>query len=230
MNLKQVIKKVLDEQVWALNQTPDTELPSDVKPAKFTPTQPKKDPKETTKTIERVEIGWSSPDKDIVALSGCPGSVEYYKNIGFSIEGKCPNFKISGWGFPLIKSQIKQPTGNQVFGAPRSGGKRKHDGVDFSAVEGTDIYSVRNGKVKKSGDIGGNCGTGVILTLDNNYTTVYCHMSKTNVPTGSDVKVGQKIGEVGSTGHSDGSHLHIKIQTPSGQPIDSWSSIYSQLV
>ena len=225
MNLRKTIKKVLSEQEWAWNPESEPVKSGAAKPPKVTQQKPEK-----STNSESVEIGWSSPDKDIVDLLGCPGSVEYYKNIGFSIEGECPNFKISGWGFPLIKSQIKQPTGNQVFGAPRSGGKRKHDGVDFSAVEGTDIYSVRNGKVKKSGDIGGNCGTGVILTLDNNYTTVYCHMSKTNVPTGSDVKVGQKIGEVGSTGHSDGSHLHIKIQTPSGQPIDSWSSIYSQLV
>jgi len=101
MNLKRIIKKVLDEQVWALNQTPDTELPSDVKPAKFTPTQTKKDPKETTKTIERVEIGWTKPDQDIIdwskeklAAYKYPRHVEFINSLPRTSIGKPDRKKI----------------------------------------------------------------------------------------------------------------------------------------
>ena len=236
MNLKQTIKKVLDEQVWALNQTPDTELPSDVKPAKFTPTQTKKGPKEKTKTIERVEIGWTKPDQDIIDLLGCDEAVKYYKNLGFQLEGACPNFKISGWGLPLPKQYIKTPDNTRKYGASRPVGCtsncKDHEGVDYQAPNGTSVYATKGGKVIDSHmltqqeiDAGNHCGPGQLIIQSGNYTIIHCHLSKLDVTKGQDVVIGQKIGEVGE------GHLHIEIDKGGDRKgFDNWTEIYSKLV
>ena len=85
-----------------------------------------------------------------------------------------------------------------------------HEGMDFTAPVGTDIYATGEGRVVLAGwkQGFGNC---IIIDHGFNYQTLYGHMSKLHVTNGQKVVRGEVIGEVGSTGKSTGPHLHYEV-------------------
>jgi murein DD-endopeptidase MepM/ murein hydrolase activator NlpD len=93
-----------------------------------------------------------------------------------------------------------------------------HPGIDFRGAKGDEAHCTANGRVVFAGWYGGygNC---VRIAHANNYETLYGHLSRITVKVGQDVVVGQKIGEVGSTGHSTGAHLHYEIRL-NGKPVN----------
>jgi len=86
-----------------------------------------------------------------------------------------------------------------------------HPGIDFRGKKGDPAKCTANGKVVFAGRYGGygNC---VRIAHIDNYETLYGHLSRISVKVGQEVVVGQKIGEIGSTGHSTGNHLHYEIR------------------
>lgn len=93
---------------------------------------------------------------------------------------------------------------------PILGYRRMHAGMDFRARRGTPIVAVTDGRVLSAGRAGG-CGITVKLQHANGLQTRYCHMSRMAVNRGANVKRGQVIGYVGSTGLSTGPHLHYEM-------------------
>lgn len=85
-----------------------------------------------------------------------------------------------------------------------------HTGLDIGSPTGTSIRAAMAGRVSAVGsdDILGNY---VVLTHHSGYRTLYAHMSAVGVKTGAYVKTGDRIGAVGSTGHSTGPHLHFTV-------------------
>lgn len=93
---------------------------------------------------------------------------------------------------------------------PILGYRRMHAGVDFSAGYGTPIVAVSDGRVASAGRAGG-CGVAVKVAHGGGLATRYCHMSRMAVSSGQNVRRGQVIGYVGSTGLSTGAHLHYEM-------------------
>ncbi|MBV7258551.1 M23 family metallopeptidase [Erythrobacter sp. WH158] len=93
---------------------------------------------------------------------------------------------------------------------PILGYRRMHSGLDFRARRGTPIVAVTDGTVASAGRAGG-CGNAVKLNHGGNLSTRYCHMSRMAVSRGQQVRRGQVIGYVGSTGLSTGPHLHYEM-------------------
>jgi len=93
---------------------------------------------------------------------------------------------------------------------PILGYMRMHAGVDFQARYGTPIVAVSDGRVRSAGRAGG-CGIAVMLDHGGGLSTRYCHMSRMAVAPGMNVRRGQVIGYVGSTGLSTGAHLHYEM-------------------
>jgi lipoprotein NlpD len=89
---------------------------------------------------------------------------------------------------------------------------RKHEGIDIAAPKGTPIYSAAAGKVVFSGWGPTGYGKMVIIKHQHHLTTVYAHNSKILVKEGTQVKQGQKISLMGSTGRSSGPHLHFEVR------------------
>lgn len=85
-----------------------------------------------------------------------------------------------------------------------------HAGLDMPAQTGTKVYATADGKVEFSGNKEGygNC---IDINHGYNYKTRYAHLSKILVPSGKNVKRGELIGLVGSTGKSTGPHLHYEV-------------------
>jgi murein DD-endopeptidase MepM/ murein hydrolase activator NlpD len=90
---------------------------------------------------------------------------------------------------------------------------KMHTGVDWAAPSGTPIYAAGNGVVEKEGWESGY-GKFVLIRHHNGYETAYGHMSAyaSGIHEGDNVRQGQVIGFVGSTGLSTGSHLHFEIR------------------
>lgn len=86
---------------------------------------------------------------------------------------------------------------------------REHDGIDIPAPEGTPVFAVRDGSVDWDRSKG---GYGICVVLNHrDCRTLYAHLSGVAVKSGDEVKAGQVIGYVGSTGDSTGPHLHFSV-------------------
>ena len=86
-----------------------------------------------------------------------------------------------------------------------------HEAVDISGTgHGSPIYAANDGvvEVAKYHSMNGNY---IIINHNNGYYTIYSHLSKLGVKEGEIVSIGQKIGAMGSTGFSTGTHLHFGI-------------------
>lgn len=86
-----------------------------------------------------------------------------------------------------------------------------HAGLDIALPSGTPIVAVRNGQVTFSGWNGGY-GRMVSIKHTDGYTSLYGHMQRFIVSNGQQVRAGQTIGFVGSTGYSTGPHLHFELR------------------
>jgi len=93
-----------------------------------------------------------------------------------------------------------------------------HAGIDLADPEGTPFKAVHTGQVTQAGYWG---AYGYSITVKNADGTevIYAHARRLLVKAGDKVKAGQVIGEVGNTGASYGTHLHLEIHV-NGQPTD----------
>jgi len=94
-----------------------------------------------------------------------------------------------------------------------------HTGLDFAAPSGTPIRAVTNGVVTSAG-FDGAYGNKTVITLEDGTELWFCHQSSFNVSSGDEVRTGEIIGYVGSTGHVTGPHLHLEVRPGGGDPVD----------
>jgi len=94
---------------------------------------------------------------------------------------------------------------------PFTGGGAFHPGLDFKGAYGAPIHAAAEGRVSFVGQIRGY-GNVVEISHGNGLLTRYAHMSKTMATTGEQVKAGDVIGAIGSTGRSTGPHLHFEVR------------------
>jgi murein DD-endopeptidase MepM/ murein hydrolase activator NlpD len=93
-----------------------------------------------------------------------------------------------------------------------------HTGIDFRAEIGDPILATANGTVTVAGWSGGY-GRMVEVEHGNGIVTRYGHMSEIDVKVGQQVRIGQTLGKVGTTGRSTGPHLHYETRID-GEPVD----------
>src|SRR6202166_1526023 len=117
------------------------------------------------------------------------------------------------------KFLVRKPVNNAImrsgFGSRRHpilGYVKMHTGVDWATAYGTPIFASGNGVVEVAG-VEGGYGKYVRLKHNNGYETAYGHMSAfaKGLEVGKQVRQGQIIGFVGSTGQSTGAHVHYEI-------------------
>lgn len=98
-----------------------------------------------------------------------------------------------------------------------------HNGVDLAAPAGSNILAAYDGEVV-SASYTGAMGNYVMLDHGGGLYTVYMHASKLNVKEGQEVKRGDVIAFVGSTGRSTGNHLHFSVRV-NGEYVSPWNYI-----
>ncbi len=160
---------------------------------------------EEEESIEK-DIQYSKQIIDFYLKAGCKES----DDINSCVRGQLPaDTKFwrplqSGTMWSTWYSDVLTGTGGRC---------RSHAGVDIAAPGGTPIYAVAAGKVSVT-EYSDGYGKKVVIQHNINgkiYTTLYGHMSRINVKKGDVVTKDSIIGYVGSTGNSQGNHLHLNV-------------------
>ena len=94
---------------------------------------------------------------------------------------------------------------------PIEGEERFHYGVDLAADTGTEVDCFADGTVTVVGE-SSSYGKYCMVAHEGGYSTLYAHCSRITVSSGSTVRQGAKIAEVGETGIATGPHLHFELQ------------------
>lgn len=120
--------------------------------------------------------------------------------------------KVFDW--PVDESRLSR---GYFLKDPRGRKKRPHLGIDLANRRGTAIYASHTGRVIYVGS--GFRGYGRMIMIEGpsgDYATLYAHLAKAKVKQGLWVKQGDRIGDMGNTGRSTGTHLHFEIRTLQG--------------
>jgi len=103
---------------------------------------------------------------------------------------------------------------------------KMHTGIDIGADKGASIVAANSGTVIMAQyDKSGGYGNMVVIDHGSGITTLYAHASTLCVKVGAEVKAGEVIAKVGSTGLSTGNHLHFEVRV-NGEPQNPLSSSY----
>lgn len=105
------------------------------------------------------------------------------------------------------------------FGAEGPLWSADHTGQDFSAPWGAPIFAMRGARITEVG-YAGAYGLRTVLELKDGTELWYCHQSLALVEEGDQVKRGESVGLVGSSGNSTGPHLHLEVRPGGGDPVD----------
>lgn len=100
----------------------------------------------------------------------------------------------------------------QEFGVPHWPYQETHTGIDIAANTGTPVTVFMEGRVIEVKDDGGGYGMKVVVDHGHNIHAIYAHLSAFATEVGTNVKPGDVIGEIGSTGLSEGPHLHLEMR------------------
>lgn len=100
---------------------------------------------------------------------------------------------------------------------------RLHAGIDLAGAYGTPIYATADGVVTHAGWENGY-GNMVEITHPYGIKTRFGHLSAVKVSVGEKVSRGDRIGDMGSTGRSTGTHLHYEVRI-GGEPVNPISFI-----
>jgi murein DD-endopeptidase MepM/ murein hydrolase activator NlpD len=110
----------------------------------------------------------------------------------------------------------------QGWGAPRDGGRRRHQGIDLLASAGTPVVAVASGQITRLSNRDRGRG-GISLWLRDRRGTAYyyAHNQHNLVRLGQRVRAGQLLARVGATGNARGGppHLHFQIHPNGGRPV-----------
>jgi murein DD-endopeptidase MepM/ murein hydrolase activator NlpD len=121
--------------------------------------------------------------------------------------------------WPQPDPSLESPFAWPVVGEITQGYSEEHQALDLGAPYGSPVYAGKAGTVTHSGWARTGYGYTVILDHGGGVQSLYSHMKGTWVTVGQKVERGQLIGEVGSTGHSSGPHVHFEIRVD-GERVD----------
>ncbi|WP_017672715.1 peptidoglycan DD-metalloendopeptidase family protein [Blastomonas sp. AAP53] len=94
---------------------------------------------------------------------------------------------------------------------PFTGAAALHSGIDFKGAHGSAILAAAQGKVVYAG-VKSGYGNCVEVAHGNGLVTRYAHLSSIGVRPGQKVGKGERLGGMGSTGRSTGTHLHFEVR------------------
>ncbi len=112
---------------------------------------------------------------------------------------------------PLANCLLTQAYGETSF-AKKAYKSGFHNGVDLRAPLGTPVYAADDGTIMTTGNNGRvQYGRYVVIRHVNGLATLYAHLSRIDIESGTSVKRGEVIGYSGNTGYSTGPHLHFGV-------------------
>ncbi len=123
-------------------------------------------------------------------------------------------YRIAAFKTPFampVTSAFRFTSGFGARNDPKGAGTRMHEGTDFAGGYGTPIYATADGTISFA-DWDGGYGRMVKIQHDYGIETRYAHLSQIRVEQGQRVSRGDRIGDMGNSGRSTGTHLHYEIR------------------
>jgi murein DD-endopeptidase MepM/ murein hydrolase activator NlpD len=169
----------------------------------------------TDRLLEQIKRGYSGQGGALSPISYMPGggldvvdpTIDRANNILNQLD-KLNIYRIAAEKAPFampVKGTFRFTSG---YG-PRWG--QMHRGTDFAAKSGSPIYATADGVVTRA-EWGGGYGRVVYIKHAFGIETRYAHMAKIRVKKGQRVSRGQRIGDMGNSGRSTGTHLHYEVR------------------
>ncbi|HMO68273.1 MAG TPA: M23 family metallopeptidase [Novosphingobium sp.] len=168
--------------------------------------------------FRRLFSDWQDQDKPALAAAARPA-------VSTPLGGARQGVSIPSL-MPVSGVNLSSGFGMRIH--PVLGSRRAHNGVDLAAPTGTPIYAAADGTVSKV-EWFSSYGLYVALEHGGEIQTRYGHMSRINVQPGQQVRKGDVIGFVGSTGRSTGPHLHYEVRI-AGAPVNPIPYMQSEAV
>jgi murein DD-endopeptidase MepM/ murein hydrolase activator NlpD len=157
--------------------------------------------------LEAVDTSYSG-DIDIDNLMGeLQKNVERVDEIKDYLRIQKDLYLATPKGYP-VGGRISSSYGKRI--SPFSGERDVHSGIDISATPGTPVEATADGVVSYSGWTP-QSGYLVVIEHGCGFTTAYAHNKRNLVKIGQQVKRGDTIGYVGSSGRSTGPHVHYEV-------------------
>lgn len=150
--------------------------------------------------MKRIEAEMKRREEEAKKKAEAEGKTYTVSNLGnISFMWPCPS-----------SSRITSDYGDRE--SPIEGASSDHQGIDIGASTGADILAAADGQVVIA-TYSYSAGNYIMIDHGGGVSTVYMHCSQLLVSKGADVKKGQTIAKVGSTGYSTGPHLHFGIRS-----------------
>jgi murein DD-endopeptidase MepM/ murein hydrolase activator NlpD len=112
--------------------------------------------------------------------------------------------------------------GNRMNPFSDEGAREFHPGVDISAPTGTPVKATAAGIVIEARYTTGGYGRLVVIDHGGGYQTYYAHLSRIAVQMGQQIRRGETVGAVGSSGRTTAPHLHYEVRT-GGNPVNPYA-------
>jgi murein DD-endopeptidase MepM/ murein hydrolase activator NlpD len=178
------------------------------------------------------EAGMSPDDLIGAVREGYSGQGGPLTPISFSTSGAAPTaeelranailtgldrmnmYRIAAFKLPFampVKDSFRWTSGFGYRKDPKGYGTRMHEGTDMAGSYGTPIYATADGVITHAGWDGGY-GRLVKIRHDFGVETRYAHLSQIRVEVGQRVSRGDRIGDMGNSGRSTGTHLHYEVR------------------
>lgn len=168
----------------------------------------------TDKIYDEPDVGVVEEEYDLTLDSDVTGNITDSENVGSTtVAAQYNSFLWPVYGTVSSRYGFRNH--------PISGEYLMHNGIDIAADSGTEIISVYDGVVEKSG-YSESYGYYLLLKHSNNLETLYAHCSKLIVKSGDEIKRGETIALVGSSGRSTGPHLHFEVRVGNYRVNPEW--------
>lgn len=178
------------------------------------------------------EAGMSPDDLIGAVREGYSGQGGPLTPISFSTSGAAPTadelranailggldrmnmYRIAAFKLPFampVKDSFRWTSGFGTRNDPKGAGRRMHEGTDMAGAYGTPIFATADGVIVHAGWDNGY-GRLVKIKHDFGVETRYAHLSQIRVEVGQRVSRGDRIGDMGNSGRSTGTHLHYEVR------------------
>ena len=181
--------------------------------------------------LESVRRGYSGQGGPLTPISlstsgGTPSADELRANAILSGLDRMNMYRIAAYTLPFampVKDSFRWTSGFGYRNDPKGAGRRMHEGTDMAGAYGTPIYATAEGTVTFAGWHSGY-GRHVKIRHAHGVETTYSHMSQIRVEVGQRVSRGDRIGDMGNSGRSTGTHLHYEVHL-NGTPVNPMTFI-----
>ena len=169
--------------------------------------------------LDAVRDGYSGQGGPLTPISfstsgAAPSAEELRANAILGSLDRMNMYRIAAFKLPFampVKDSFRWTSGFGYRRDPKGAGTRMHEGTDMAGAYGTPIYATADGTVVHAGWDNGY-GRLVKIRHDFGVETRYAHLSQVRVEVGQRVSRGDRIGDMGNSGRSTGTHLHYEVR------------------